>query len=149
MIFTHLYIDNFYNFHDTKIDFTLKREIKNNIIEGEYLADRPKFRFKRVCILAGANATGKTSLGHILLHIQHFILHPNNYLDKINDKNKVAILKVEFVFPQTNTIHSLEIRQYHSKADYPTIIYAEVPILKNNTAISARKRLYEFIEKQE
>ena len=49
MIFTHLYIDNFYNFHDTAIDFTLKRELKDSIIEGEYLEDCPKFRFKRVC----------------------------------------------------------------------------------------------------
>ncbi len=148
MIFTHLYIDNFYNFHDTEVDFTLKREVKDSVIEGEYLEERPKFRFKRVCILTGANATGKTSFGHILRHIQHFILYPNSTLDKINDKNKLATMKVEFVFPQTNTIHFLEIRQTTSNVDYPAIVYAQIPILKNNTAFSARTRLQEFVKKQ-
>lgn len=148
MIFTHLYIDNFYNFHDTAIDFTLKRELKDSIIEGEYLEDCPKFRFKRVCILSGGNASGKTSLGHILHHIQHFILSPNIKLNKINYKNRVGVLRAEFVFPQTNTIHYLEIEESNVSEDFPVITYAQIPILQNNTVNSARKRLQSYIEKQ-
>ena len=148
MIFTHLYIDNFYNFHDTAIDFTLKRELKDSVIEGEYLEDRPKFRFKRVCILSGANASGKTSLGHILHHIQHFILSPNIKLNKIDCKEKAGTLRVEFAFPKTNTIHSLEIVEDSGSKEFPIITYAQIPILQNNTAYSSRKRLQLFIEKQ-
>ena len=134
MLFTYLYIDNFYNFSNTSIDFTLKRELKDSLIDGEYLEERPKFRFKRVCILSGANASGKTSLGHILLHIQHFILSPNIKLRKINHKERVGSIKVEFVFPQTNTIHYLEIRESSKEEDLPSITYASIPILQNSTA---------------
>ncbi len=148
MLFTNIYIDNFYNFHETSIDLTLKREIKDSIVEGEYLEERPKFRFKRVCILSGANASGKTSLGHILHHIQHFIIYPNIKLNKINHKSKVGTLRVEFVLPQTNTIHYLEILERHNSEYFPIITYAQVPILKNNTAFATRKRLHAYIEKE-
>ncbi|MCC3344559.1 ATP-binding protein [Psychrobacter sanguinis] len=148
MLFTYLYIDNFYNFSKTSIDFTLKRELKDSLIDGEYLEERPKFRFKRVCILSGANASGKTSLGHILLHIQHFILSPNIKLRKINHKEKVGSIKVEFVFPQTNTIHYLEIRESSKEEDLPSITYASIPILQNSTAYATRKRLKLYIEKK-
>lgn len=148
MLFTYLYIDNFYNFSKTSIDFTLKRELKDSLIDGEYLEERPKFRFKRVCILSGANASGKTSLGHILLHIQHFILSPNIKLRKINHKERVGIIKVEFVFPQTNTIHYLEIRESSKEEDLPSITYASIPILQNSTAYATRKRLKLYIEKK-
>lgn len=148
MLFTYLYIDNFYNFSNTSIDFTLKRELKDSLIDGEYLEERPKFRFKRVCILSGANASGKTSLGHILLHIQHFILSPNIKLRKINHKEKVGSIKVEFVFPQTNTIHYLEIRESSKEEDLPSITYASIPILQNSTAYATRKRLKLYIEKK-
>lgn len=148
MLFTYLYIDNFYNFSNTSIDFTLKRELKDSLIDGEYLEERPKFRFKRVCILSGANASGKTSLGHILLHIQHFILSPNIKLRKINHKERVGSIKVEFVFPQTNTIHYLEIRESSKEEDLPSITYASIPILQNSTAYATRKRLKLYIEKK-
>ncbi|MCT8788779.1 hypothetical protein KZ478_09365, partial [Glaesserella parasuis] len=77
MLFTYLFIDNIYNFSNAVIDFTLKRKILHSAIDGEFLDERPNFRFKRVCILSGANASGKTSLGKIMRYIQHFILFPN------------------------------------------------------------------------
>ncbi|WP_386698116.1 hypothetical protein [Lonepinella sp. MS14436] len=149
MLFTHLYIDNLYNFHNTSIDFTLKRKILNSSVADEYLAERPNFRFKRVCIVSGANASGKTSLGRILRYIQHFILFPNsNLLNKINHKEKEAIIRVEFVLPATNTIHYLEIKQTAENIkNYPHIVYSALPIRPNDTAYSARKRLMSLVEK--
>ncbi len=146
MIFTHLYIDNLYSFSDTEIDFTIKREIKDSTIEGEYLQERPNFRFKRVCIFSGANASGKTSLGKILNYIQLFIGKPYIEIGEINDKDKPATLKVEFVLPQTNTIHYLFVKRKAS--ENPVIEYAYIPILEKDTANSARKRLYQYVEKQ-
>lgn len=148
MIFTHLYVDNLYNFSNASVDFTLKRKIANSIIPYEYLEERTKFRFKRVCIVSGANASGKTSLGKILRYIQYFILFPNtNILNKVNDKGKEAIIRTEFVIPDTNTIHYLEIKQIKdSEKDYPKIVYASIPISLNDTANSARKKIINFVE---
>ncbi|MDG6273406.1 hypothetical protein [Glaesserella parasuis] len=150
MLFTYLFIDNIYNFSNAVIDFTLKRKILHSAIDGEFLDERPNFRFKRVCILSGANASGKTSLGKIMRYIQHFILFPNsNLLKQINDKEKNGLIKVEFVLPENNTIHYLEIVQSIArKSEYPLIKYASIPILDKDTSTSARKRLMEFFAKK-
>lgn len=150
MIFTSLYIDNLYNFYDTSLDLTLKRKIINSTIPFEYLEECPKFRFKRVCILSGANASGKTSLGRVLHYIQQFILYPNiNLLNKVNDKEKKGIIRVEFVLPYTNSLHYLEIIQRKEHDSYPLITYAKIFIAKTDSASSARKKLMSYIEKKE
>ncbi|MCT8788708.1 hypothetical protein KZ478_08995, partial [Glaesserella parasuis] len=68
-----------------------------------------------------------------------------NLLKQINDKEKNGLIKVEFVLPENNTIHYLEIVQSIArKSEYPLIKYASIPILDKDTSTSARKRLMEF-----
>lgn len=73
MIILDVKLNNIYGFNDFNISFSYPKKIVNSLIENEYLAERPNFRYKKAVILMGANATGKTSLGRALFHIISFI----------------------------------------------------------------------------
>lgn len=73
MIFTRLKLINLCSFADAELDLSFPRKLVNSALDGEYLYNRPKFYYKKVCIVTGANASGKTSLGRILLGIQLFL----------------------------------------------------------------------------
>ena len=73
MIVLNLKLDRIFGFEDFEINFTYPKKVVNSIIEGEHLAGRERFRYKKAVILMGANATGKTSLGKALLKICTFL----------------------------------------------------------------------------
>ncbi|WP_293649559.1 hypothetical protein [Thiolapillus sp.] len=111
MIFLRLNIDNIYMFKEAAIDFTYPRRLASSLIEGEYMAEFPQVRFKRVCIIMGPNASGKTSLGRIMCSI-------NNYLqgkpiaqvcENIFDKSKPATIELLYVLPELKELRRLRI----------------------------------------
>ena len=69
MIILNLMLNGIYGFDDFTINFSYPKKIVHSIIENESLPGRERFRYKKVVVLMGANATGKTSLGKALLHI--------------------------------------------------------------------------------
>ena len=72
MIVLNLELDNLFGFEDFKINFSYSDNIKNSSIKDEFLKDRPNFKYKKVNILLGANATGKTSVGKAMMAIFNF-----------------------------------------------------------------------------
>ena len=74
MIILKLKLDNIYGFKDFELDLTYPKKIVNSIIENEHLAGFPNFRYKKVVILMGANASGKTTLGKAIKDISEFII---------------------------------------------------------------------------
>ncbi|MDR1832577.1 MAG: ATP-binding protein [Fusobacteriaceae bacterium] len=96
--------DNLYCFDDFELDFSYPKKIVKSTIEYEYLEERPNFRFKRVNIIFGANASGKTSMGRLMRDIAGFIAGfpaPFGLGDKIADKAKTASCEFCFVFRLT------------------------------------------------
>ena len=73
MIITKLYVNNWYSFVDCELDLTYSRKINDSTISYEYLPNFENIRYKRVVILTGANASGKTSLAKIILAIRAFL----------------------------------------------------------------------------
>ncbi|MDC9727017.1 MAG: hypothetical protein PSN35_04180, partial [Candidatus Thioglobus sp.] len=109
MIYLKLKIDNFYMFKETQFDFTYPKKTTNSTIKGEFLTEFPKINYKKVCILMGANASGKTSLGKVMCSI-------NNYLwgrsvegipETMCNKDENASIKMIYVTPETKEIHKL------------------------------------------
>lgn len=92
MVILNVYLDNFYAFKNFKMNLTYPKKIVDSYIRDEHLRDRPNFRYKKVNIIMGANASGKTSFGYILMSIFNFISKKNHVLitDKINDHTKAA-----------------------------------------------------------
>ncbi len=112
MIFLKLKIDNFYMFKNTEFDFTYPKKIANSTIEGEFLTDFPKINYKKVCILMGANASGKTSLGKIMCSINNYLVGKDvkSFSDSICDKKKNAETEIIYITPQSKEIHKLLIK---------------------------------------
>lgn len=73
MIFTKLHLKNWYSFKDCELDLTYPKKIKNNTIPYEFLENFPNIRVKRLVLISGANASGKTSFTKIIYAIKEFI----------------------------------------------------------------------------
>ena len=65
------------------------------------MSGRERFRYKKVVILMGANATGKTALGRILMSIFNFIdgKEYSSITRLIDDKRKTAEFTIDLAFP--------------------------------------------------
>ena len=99
MIFLKVNIDNFYMFSNTTLDLTYKKSVSNSTVDFEFLKDFEKIKFKRVCIVSGANASGKTNLGRLLNSVNAFLVGRDvQYIEEyIRNKKKPASFYVEFV----------------------------------------------------
>ena len=73
MIVMDIRLDNFMAFKNFHMNMSYPKKIVNSYIEEEFLKDHPNFRYKKVNIIMGANASGKTSLGRMLMNIFNFM----------------------------------------------------------------------------
>lgn len=73
MVVLDVKLDNFYAFRNFHMNLTYPKKIVDSYIKDEHLLDRPNFRYKKVNILFGANASGKTTFGRVLMKIFNFI----------------------------------------------------------------------------
>lgn len=84
MIVLNLKLKGIYGFDDFEINFTYPKKLVKSIIGSEHLEGRERFRYKKINVLMGSNATGKTSIGKALLKITNFI----------NDGNEAWLLEM-------------------------------------------------------
>lgn len=98
MIILNLKLDNLYSFDDFEINFTYKKKIVNNPIGEETLLGFPNFRYRKVNIITGANASGKTTLGKTIMSILNFIANKNiSYVFKaINLINQPSSFVIDY-----------------------------------------------------
>ncbi len=99
MILMDIRIDNFYSFKDFHMNMSYPKRIVDSPVEGEYLEDRPNFRYKKINIIMGGNATGKTSLGKMINLFANYCNDelPGRFFGLVNDPEKPAALQVDFV----------------------------------------------------
>ena len=99
MIVTDIRLDNFMAFKNFHMNMSYPKKIVNSYIEEEFLKDHPNFRYKKVNIIMGANASGKTSLGRMLMNIFNFM--DKKEMEKITgvifDTHKRATFSINFV----------------------------------------------------
>ncbi len=99
MIIMNLKVNNLLAFKDFEVDFSYPKKIVDSYIENEHLKGHPNFRYKKVNIVMGANASGKTSLGRMIMNGMTFIDTKRfEYLtDCVNDTFAEAFLSMDFV----------------------------------------------------
>lgn len=99
MIIMNLKIHNFLAFYGFEVNFSYPKKIVDSYIENEHLKGHPNFRYKKVNIIMGANASGKTSLGRMIMNAVSFIDTKRfEYLtDCINNTSKKAFLSMDFI----------------------------------------------------
>ena len=72
MIIMDIKADNLYAFKNFHMNMSYPKKIVDSTIGEEYLNDRQNFRYKKVNIIMGGNATGKTSLGKLLMTFTNY-----------------------------------------------------------------------------
>lgn len=99
MIIMDLKINNFFAFEHFHINFSYPKKIVNSYLEDEFLENHPNFRYQKINIIMGANATGKTSLGKMILSIFNLINKKNVDLISpfISNKKKNAFFAMDFI----------------------------------------------------
>ncbi|MFV0527490.1 MAG: AAA family ATPase [Lachnospiraceae bacterium] len=154
MIVMDLKVDNYYAFKNFHINMAYPKKIIDSAIDGEFLEDRTNFRYKKVNIIMGSNATGKTSIGRILMHIFNFISKKEleGITNAICNKHKEATFSIDFVLRDNKlyrlktTIHPLQGEQYRSSEVDVTV--ESVAIKKTDSYESTAKRFSSYYIKE-
>lgn len=99
MIIMDIKVDNLYAFKNFHMNMSYPKRIVDSTVSGEYLEERTNFRYKKVNIIMGGNATGKTSLGKLLMLFANYFEDGryHRFVNIIDDKKKKASLLIDFV----------------------------------------------------
>lgn len=106
MVVLDVKLDNFYAFKNFHMNLTYPKKIVGSTIESEHLPERTNFRYKKVNVIFGANASGKTTFGRMIMKIFNFI-HQKNYnflTNNICDRNKEASFIIDMA-SHTNNLY--------------------------------------------
>lgn len=124
MILMKLKLDNYMAFNDFEMSMTYAKKIVGNQMT-ECLKDHPNFRYKKLNILMGANASGKTSIGRMLLNILNFIARKEyaSIASCINDSKKDAKFEIQFVvnddfYRVSSIIKGNKVSKNYSSSDF-------------------------------
>ena len=103
--------DNILCFNDFIVDFTYPKKLVKSSVEGEFLKNFPNIKYKKVNILIGTNASGKTSLGKAIWKTFVFLRdkEANPLRRMIADENRTASILLDCVFEQ-GYFYRLEVR---------------------------------------
>lgn len=99
MVIMRLEADNLCGFHSFDIDFSYPKKPVHSTIPDEHLSGFPNFRYKKVNILMGTNASGKTSIGRILMAVFNFVKNQDSSLlsSLVGRKSREATVYLDMV----------------------------------------------------
>lgn len=102
MILMDMKVDNLYALNDFHMNMSYPKKIVNSSIPNEFLGDRKNFRYKKLNIIMGSNATGKTSIGKLLMNFANYISDTiyRRFFALVDDVTKPAYLSLDFVLKE-------------------------------------------------
>lgn len=111
MIIMDIKVDNLYSFKNFHLNMSYPKKIVDSTIDQEYIEDRPNFRYRKVNIIMGGNATGKTSLGKLLMLFLNYFTDGTykRFTNIINDVGKSSKLIIDFV-AELNVLYRFELK---------------------------------------
>lgn len=114
MVIMKVKFNNVLSFYDFEVNFSYASKLKTSLIDGEYLKDIPRFRYKKLNIFVGSNATGKTSLITCIWKTLVFLEEKNkSYITNIfNTKYSASSIEIDLVEdkPQKYLLHRFKIK---------------------------------------
>lgn len=137
MIVMDVRINNFISFKDFHMNMSYPKKIVGSYINNEFLLERKNFRYKKINIIMGANASGKTSIGRMLMRIFNFIdkKQYENLTDFICDTTKEAFFSMDFV---TNKYELYRIRTTIKPKQGEKYQSADIEVVVNSTEINVK-----------
>lgn len=96
----YLKMDNVLAFDDFELNLSYPVKLRRTLIGDENLALKTSFRYKKINIFVGSNATGKTSLMRCIWAIVLFLRNKErNHIDEILNKNgKDSTIVMDYAF---------------------------------------------------
>ena len=163
MIVMNVQIDNFFAFKNFRMNMAYPKKIVNSYIQDEYLDGYPNFRYKKVNILMGANATGKTSFGQMLMRVFNFIKKKQYSMltDVVADTEREAKLSIDFVVDDAVLYRLITIVDPKSEEEYESpdihVCVKKTRVTQKDNYESCSRRLdemccdarYSFVEELE
>ena len=155
MVLLNIELDNILLFNNFSLNLSYPKKIVGSAIEEEHLAGRNNFRYKKVIILMGANATGKTALGKALRGIFNFIARREYAIitELIEDPKKDASFSVDLAFPDyrlfrvETTFKSAGNKRIEYKSEDVSVKVKSVVINKNDSYETCSDKL-KMVEEQ-
>ena len=146
MILMNLELDNIYGFKDFKINFAYPKKIVGSTIADEHLPLRPNFRYKKVNIIMGGNASGKTTLGKAIRDIFNYIAKTefDRISDSICDKSRSGKFCAD-IATSKYTMYRIKC-EFFADDKKPIKQMERADIAKNDSYESCCKKLREFNE---
>lgn len=140
MIVMDVSLDNICAFRNFHINFSYPKKIVHSYIEQEHLKGFPNFRYKKVNILMGANASGKTTFGLALMGIFN-LLYGNEYalLRRIDDPHKEATFAIELIL-QSSFLYQIKGRIRAVEDAWESNAKNRISICIKKTQIQSRDR---------
>ena len=104
MIVMRIKLDHIYSFNNFEVDFTYPKKVKNSLIRDEYLSGNESFRYKKVNIFIGSNASGKTTLIKSIWSVIYFLNKKESIsIERMINKNfKKSTIEMDFVTSRNN-----------------------------------------------
>lgn len=150
MVILNIQLDNLLLFHDFSMNLSYKKKPVHTSIEGECLEGRSNFRYHKLVVLMGANATGKTALGKVLMGIFNFITKKEaaKLFPLIDNTLKPASFSLDLAYPDDHTLYRVTASispKNHMNEDYSNedveVSVKHIHILKYDSYETAVKRL--------
>lgn len=149
MVILNIKLDNLLIFHDFSMNLSYPKKPVRSSIDSEHLEGRSNFRYKKLIVLMGANATGKTALGKVLVGIFNFIARKeaNKLFPLIDNCMSPASFLIDLAFPD-HTLYRIttyitpksNINDEYT-SEQVNVFVQRVNILKNDSYETAVKRL--------
>ena len=112
MAVLRLDLNNILCFNDFSVDFSYPKKLVNSSLQGEYLTNYPHIRYRKVNIIVGSNASGKTSLGRAICNIFLFLKdkEANSIFKIVSQSDKKFSILMDCVF-NTGLFFRVEIKK--------------------------------------
>ena len=104
MVILNLKMNNILAFNDFEVNFSYPKKLNKTLIPNENLNNKPSFRYKKLNIFIGSNATGKTSLIKCIWTILLFLnRREQNIIEEIiNQNGKPASIELDYADEEEN-----------------------------------------------
>lgn len=145
MVVMNVKLDNVLAFNDFEVNFSYPIKLRRSVIENEELSNVPGFRYKKLNVFIGANASGKTSFIKALWNVLLFLDRKEKaYLEKIVAKgSECSCIGIDLVTEEGygSVLHRFDIRTSNQETGF------RVEIAHNQVKLE-RKTSYEICRKK-